>query len=206
MNPIINLAWLKAYWKHFEDKKFPFYAMILYTDVDVSLASYVRTHYKDLNEVSGNSCLVFAIEKPQYDDEKISSDSSHKSAFKPEIPWNTGHPLDKVESYNIAKQFGLEFSSLPCIILFKDVHGDEIIYYKIEDSTHTEITKSFRNIFSLTQKYANDEKGFTNLKNEIKHRKIKALILNTLSHIPIASIFTSLMEQFLNTPEKLGKE
>lgn len=79
----------------------------------------------------------------------------------------------------------------------KEETNDEIIYYKTNDSDKQSLRDSFRDIFDLTRKYANDGDGFKKLGSELKRHKIKATVFKTLKNIPIASIFTSLFEYYL---------
>src|SRR5919202_280197 len=82
---------------------YPFYCVLLYTPLnglDQRLHAYVTSHWRFLNRLTGDNCLVFALEDT---DRGITIDQ-----FTPE------------DVYTIARALGVEVRDLPCMVFFTD--------------------------------------------------------------------------------------
>ncbi|HYH64641.1 MAG TPA: toll/interleukin-1 receptor domain-containing protein [Urbifossiella sp.] len=91
--------------------------MLLYTEDDVHVASYVRTHFDMLDKASGELCDVFFIEDP----DAVRSSGFWKNFLSPRfyaawrvLGWAHSHPYNKEEVYTIAGRLGVPFDALPC--------------------------------------------------------------------------------------------
>src|SRR2546423_1150266 len=80
---------------------YPFYAVLLYTPLNglnVRLHEYVESRWEFLNNLTGNNCLMVALEKR----------GRPIGRFRPEIV------------YDIARFLGVAVNQIPCLILFTD--------------------------------------------------------------------------------------
>jgi hypothetical protein len=95
--------------------------VLLYTDADVELATFVRTHFDELNALSGDLFQIFVQERP-------ASWRKAKQYWKPRIDpqlyqmlavlqWLKWVPYDRSVAYEVAQRFGVPPSDLPCLVL-----------------------------------------------------------------------------------------
>ncbi|MCC6446690.1 MAG: hypothetical protein IT210_24975 [Armatimonadetes bacterium] len=102
---------LKSFLRLIEEADpYPFYAALLYTPsngLDARLHTYVREQWRFLNRLTGDSCLLFAVEDV---DGGLSIE-----AFQPE------------EVYDIARNLGVSVQALPCLVFFTDPHARQDI-------------------------------------------------------------------------------
>ncbi|MFF8843919.1 hypothetical protein ACF08N_14550 [Streptomyces sp. NPDC015127] len=128
------------------------WGVLLYTDADPELAAYVRTHFDDLNALSGPATRVFVIEKHA---PGAAARAYWRRHLEPELyrvlsrmRWLQWQPYDPQGAYEIAAMLDLNPALLPCLVLFRVAEGrplneGEKIVFRIEDaSTHT-----FRSLF-----------------------------------------------------------
>lgn len=127
------------------------WGVLLYTDADVELATYVRTHFDDLNVLSGPATRVFVVERR--------ADWSHAKKYwrrhlEPELyrvmstmHWLRWTPYDPQGAYEVADRLGIGPERLPCLVFFHAPqgrpHSDEKIVFPVE---HTS-TAYFRSLF-----------------------------------------------------------
>ncbi|MET9885295.1 hypothetical protein ABZZ20_19610 [Streptomyces sp. NPDC006430] len=128
------------------------WGVLLYTDADVELATYVRTHFDDLNVLSGPATRVFAIERPAG---RSAARKYWRRHLEPElyrvmgaVRWLRWTPYDAQGAYEVAAELGLGPEHLPCLVFFHalngPVHEGEKIVFPIE---HTS-TAYFRSLFA----------------------------------------------------------
>jgi hypothetical protein len=82
---------------------FPFYCVLLYTPgngLNQKLHEYVVGHWPFLNELTGNSCLLLAVEDQ--------AQGPRIEQFRPE------------DVYGIARKVGAQVSDVPCMVFFTD--------------------------------------------------------------------------------------
>jgi hypothetical protein len=108
--------------------------VLLYTDEDPHVASYVRSHFDALDKASGRYCDVLFIENPGH----VNPYKYWKSILEQNlyVAWNllgwTGTvPYNKNDAYLIADKIGISYDQIPCAV------------------TYDRRTSSFRNVFSL---------------------------------------------------------
>lgn len=63
--------------------------------------------------------------------------------------------FDRQEALNIAKHFGVEYSSLPCIVFFKDLESNEIAIKHIGNHQDQTSIKNFFRSFFESQEFIN---------------------------------------------------
>ena len=109
-----------------------FFALILYTEEDKVLSTYIREHILDIHEMSG-SCIFFVIEEPSTE---WLTEAKRYLGTLTEIYFDTiwkrlgvdsYKPFDKSKAYEIARHFGIQPKQLPCIIFFTELSSQEIV-------------------------------------------------------------------------------
>ncbi|MFF2999468.1 hypothetical protein ACFVTC_33715 [Streptomyces sp. NPDC057950] len=151
-NPAALLQWLQLA----ENANAPaggarLWGVLLYTDADVELATYVRTHFDDLNVLSGPATRVFVVERRT---DWPAAKKYWRRHLEPELyrvmstlRWLRWTPYDPQGAYEIASLLGLGPTLLPCLVFFHSpqgpLHEGEKIVFRIE---HTS-TAYFRSLF-----------------------------------------------------------
>jgi hypothetical protein len=139
------------------------FAVFLYTDEDMSLASYVRHHIRELHEMSDWHCMFFVIEQPSSEwttDVRQYLGSLADKYF--DVIWerlgvDSFKPFDKVRAYEIARHFEVEPRQLPCIIFFTELKSSDVLvvefnrFLDASQATATVYTDFFRGLFSYTR-------------------------------------------------------
>ncbi|MFF4255089.1 hypothetical protein ACFY1L_28165 [Streptomyces sp. NPDC001663] len=139
------------------------WGILLYTDADAELAAYVRTHFDDLNALSGPSTRVFVIER------RVDSRASKRywrEHLEPELyralsvmRWLQWAPYEPQGAYKIASALGLGPELLPCLVFFHARYGPsqegEKIVFRIEDTS----TAYFRALFGGIQQALRVDSG-----------------------------------------------
>lgn len=182
------------------------FGIILYTDEDKNLANFVRLHFRELHEMSGENCLFFVIEKP---DDKWIPDVKEKlgslagkylDALWDRLGTETFQPFDKTKSYEIARQFNVKPSQLPCVIFFTDLKTRESLpipinnFVKFPKAENDEYTLFFRTIFSCVQNVpAKEEDALKKLAKNITLERRKKM-LKAMGSIEPTKLTTSLIE------------
>ncbi|MET8979387.1 hypothetical protein ABZX85_27665 [Streptomyces sp. NPDC004539] len=127
------------------------WGVLLYTDADVELATYVRTHFDDLNVLSGPVTRVFVVERRR--DWRVAK-RYWRRHLEPELyrvmstmRWLDWTPYDPQGAYEIASMLGLGPEKLPCLVFFHSrqgslLSGDKVLF-PLEDTS----TAYFRALF-----------------------------------------------------------
>jgi len=124
---------------------------LLYTEADVELATYVRTHFDDLNALSGSATRIFVVERRT---NWSTAKKYWRRHLEPELyramstlRWLQWTPYDAHGAYEIADLLGVSAELLPCLVFFHSPEGPqregEKIVFRIE---HTS-TEYFRSLF-----------------------------------------------------------
>lgn len=124
--------------------RYPFYAALLYTPtngLDGKLHQYVVGHWNMLNRLTGDACLLMAVEDPW---------GKSIGQFKPE------------EVYDIARHLGAEAQDVPCLVFFTDPNNrqDTLVLRLAEflspssSVTDEGLTDFFRALQSIIDQYA----------------------------------------------------
>jgi hypothetical protein len=96
---------------------------ILYTDEDIQLASYLRTHFDALDRLSGDRCDFFFIENPG----AVNPVRFWRPLLSEKLcvawrllGWSEFVPYDKASAYDIARLLEIDCDALPCACVFTD--------------------------------------------------------------------------------------
>ncbi|MET9800875.1 hypothetical protein [Streptomyces sp. NPDC006368] len=119
------------------------WGVLLYTDADVELATYVRTHFDDLNVLSGPATRVFVVERRAT---WATAKQYWRRHLEPELyrvmsamHWLRWTPYDPQGAYEIASLLGLGPELLPCLVFFHSpegpLHEGEKIVFPIEHTS-----------------------------------------------------------------------
>ncbi|MEU7553454.1 hypothetical protein AB0B01_14095 [Streptomyces sp. NPDC044571] len=127
------------------------WGVLLYTRADAELATYVRTHFDDLNVLSGPATRVFAVER------RASRSAARKywrRHLEPDlyrvlsaVRWLRWTPYDPQGAYEVAATLGIAPERLPCLVFCHALDGPvpegEKIVFPIEQTS----TAYFRSLF-----------------------------------------------------------
>ncbi|MFD8387382.1 hypothetical protein ACFV2X_54450 [Streptomyces sp. NPDC059679] len=127
-NPAELLHWLQLAENTTVPKdRLRLWGVLLYTQADVELATYVRTHFDDLNVLSGPATRVFVVERRQG---WSTARKYWRRHMEPELyrvmsamRWLRWTPYDPQGAYEIASMLGLGPEQLPCLVFFHSRHG-----------------------------------------------------------------------------------
>lgn len=127
------------------------WGVLLYTSADTELATYVRTHFEDLDALSGPSTRVFVMERrTRWADAR----AYWRSRLEPELyqvlapmQWLRWQPYDPQGAYRIASLLKVDPALLPCLVLFNGradlPWGKQKVVFPVEEST----PRYFRTLF-----------------------------------------------------------
>lgn len=115
------------------------HGVLLYTDADTAVARFVRTHFDELNALTGTVLRIFVMERP-------SDWSVAKRYWKPHLEpalyrslaalrWLRWVPYQRAGAYDIARRLGVPVDALPCLILFADHEDDRKLVFPIDGLT-----------------------------------------------------------------------
>ncbi|MFD9426978.1 MULTISPECIES: hypothetical protein [unclassified Streptomyces] len=132
------------------------WGVLLYTTADVELATYVRTHFEDLNALSGPNTRVFVVERQARWTEARKYWRAH---LEPELyrmlssmRWLHWQPYDPQGAYKIAAVLKVDPELLPCLVFFDSrpglPWGERRIVFPVEDVT----PRYFRTLFGRIAK------------------------------------------------------
>jgi len=146
------------------------FALILYTEEDKSLSTYIKEHVNEISEMSHisandevyrNTVLFFVIEKPSTEWRiEIEKDLGalagiHFDSIWERLEGNIYAPYDKSKAYDIAKSFGVTPKQLPCVLFFTNLGSYQTLVVQISEFTNStneeEFTKFFRMLFTNAQ-------------------------------------------------------
>ncbi len=128
-------------------------ATLLYTDLDMDLARYVREHFDELHQMSGPRVITYVVEQPAKDRSlaaisfwKAQLDATLYRAWAL-VGWTQSKPYDKTTAYEIAGSLGIYPNQLPCLAVFDRTDQEEKILFPVSG----DYTAFFRNTFSNLQ-------------------------------------------------------
>ncbi|WP_405461872.1 hypothetical protein OG786_30230 [Streptomyces sp. NBC_00101] len=126
------------------------WGVLLYTDADVELATYVRTHFDDLNALSGPATRVFVVERRA---DWPRAKKYWRRHLEPELyrvmsvmHWLRWTPYDPQGAYEVAARLGLDPQMLPCLVFFRPPGAGEEHEKAVFRIEHTS-TAYFRTLF-----------------------------------------------------------
>jgi hypothetical protein len=151
-NPAELLRWLQLAENSTAPAAGPrLWGVLLYTDADVELATYVRTYFDDLNILSGPATRIFVVERRT---NWSTAKKYWRRHMEPELyrvmsvmRWLQWTPYDPQGAYEIAALLGVDPELLPCLVFFHSSQGPlyegEKIVFRIEQTS----TSYFRSLF-----------------------------------------------------------
>ncbi|MFI8001918.1 hypothetical protein [Streptomyces sp. NPDC086010] len=127
------------------------WGVLLYTSVDTELATYVRTHFEDLDALSGPSTRVFVMERrtPWADARRYWRGHLEPELYQVLAPmrWLRRQPYDPQGAYRIASLLKVDPALLPCLVLFNGradlPWGKQKVVFPVEEAT----PRYFRTLF-----------------------------------------------------------
>ncbi|MFE6697427.1 hypothetical protein [Streptomyces sp. NPDC057718] len=127
------------------------WGVLLYTTADGELATYVRTHFEDLDALSGPSTRVFVVERQA---RWAEARAYWRGRLEPELyrvlssmRWLRWQPYEPQGAYAIADRLGVAPELLPCLVFFdgrpEQPWGGRRIVFPVEQAT----PQYFRTLF-----------------------------------------------------------
>lgn len=127
--------------------RYPFYAVLLYSPInglDGRLHEYVVSHWLLINRLTGDNCLLLAVED-------IRRPESNIGEFKPE------------EIYDIARHLGASMRDIPCLVYFTEPEASQdTVVLRLSDLLSNSdaidderLTRLFRNLSAIVDSCSN---------------------------------------------------
>lgn len=119
------------------------WGVLLYTSVDTGLATYVRTHFEDLDALSGPTTRLFVMERrtPWADARRYWRRHLEPELYQVLAPmqWLRWQPYDPQGAYRIASLLKVDPALLPCLVLFNGradlPWGKQKVVFPVEEAT-----------------------------------------------------------------------
>jgi len=132
--------------------------VLLYTDEDIELAKYVREHFVSIDKLSGDWSQIFILEKPPSDwrnSRQYWQSILHSEIYEmwSLVRWITTKPFDKSESYQVAKQLGVNSDQIPCLVLLEKNNLSNKLVLPIQKIS----AEYFRTLFALLERIIFEE-------------------------------------------------
>lgn len=139
------------------------WGVLLYTTADTELATYVRTHFEDLDALSGPSVRVFLLERRarwtearRYWREHLDPELYRSLAS---MRWLRWQPYDPQGAYEVASLLKVAPELLPCLVLFNGRQdlpwGKQKVVFPVEDVT----PRYFRTLFGRITEALGEQPG-----------------------------------------------
>jgi hypothetical protein len=123
------------------------WGVLLYTDEDTQLATYVRTHFDELNALSGPVLRIFVFERPT---DWPAARRYWRRHLEPPLMrvfsamrWLVWVPYDKHSCYDIARTLGVSSADLPCLVLFRTIEKPPVLVFPIVDASPSSLRSLF---------------------------------------------------------------
>jgi hypothetical protein len=136
---------------------FPLIGVLLYTDEDIELSTYIRENFDNLHSMSGKEVEIFFIEEPPTNSTNLAphfwKTKLERAAYRTWslLGWVRSKPYDKSAAYKIADSLGIYSDQLPCIVLFDEISQAEKIVVSIPNN----FSRFFRDYFANSKRYLN---------------------------------------------------
>jgi len=188
MNPIVSLEYYNEdYINNFQGMV----SWLLYSDMDVNFAKYVKESWNALDKISGRHCLVTLIEEP-YSDENVDywkqiglSENNSKRIYeyllkeKPD-EWEAKvdnwflnfKPYDRNVHIEIAERLGIPYTEMPCLVFYTNANSKEYLVYGFSNEwSFDHISEHMKAVFTAVRESA-DEKWDYDAPQDIKRKNI----------------------------------
>ena len=165
-----------------EHGRYSCYAVILVLPEDRAAYSYFRKCGKELDLLSDQNCLVFALSKSTF----------RRSSFD-ETKWQRAVNEQVLEGHSqrFANFYSIDVTQFPAVVFFRDIRSPDHVVVTLKNMTQADITQKMRIIFSLIAEAVDEQKDPLDVleKNRTKEAFLQQgkVIVSTIL-IPIASI------------------
>ncbi|MGA5566683.1 hypothetical protein ACPCUV_36715 [Streptomyces platensis] len=123
------------------------WGVLLYTEADTGIATYVRTHFDELNGLTGPQLGILVLERPA---SWTSARRYWRQTLEPPLfrafsalRWLAWQPYDKHRCHDIARALHIPPSQLPCLALFRGADTTQRLVFPLQDSSPA----AFRRLF-----------------------------------------------------------
>jgi len=121
------------------------YAVFLSLPSDKEAIRYLLEFGDELDLISAADCLFIAVSKTKFHVSNIPIDNNiWVSAINQQM--TEGH------SIKLADFFSIDYTSFPCMVLFRDIRSPEHVIITLKDMSAENIAEKMRSIFSLIHK------------------------------------------------------
>lgn len=169
-------------------------AWLLYSDMDTSFATYVKTNWDALDRMSGNHCLITVIDNNSNDANRF----WHELNVSVQNSWHLNFkPYDKNTHIEIADELGIDYMNMPCIVFYEKTDSKEHIVYSFSNEWSPEHTSQhFKEIFSKIKKALevteSSESVLKRLEMDLNIIQAKKFVSRNISKIPIGTIISNI--------------
>ncbi|MGY5128199.1 hypothetical protein [Streptomyces nigrescens] len=123
------------------------WGVLLYTEADTEIATYVRTHFDELNGLTGPQLGILVLERPA----RWSSARRYwRQALEPPLfrafsalRWLAWQPYDKHRCHDIARELHIPPAQLPCLALFRGTDTTQRLVFPIQDTSPAHFRRLF---------------------------------------------------------------
>ncbi|MGW3013084.1 hypothetical protein ACWC9R_30310 [Streptomyces sp. NPDC001219] len=123
------------------------WGVLLYTEADTGIATYVRTHFDELNGLTGPQLGILVLERPA---SWSSARRYWRQTLEPPLfrafsalRWLSWQPYDKHRCHDLARALHIPPTQLPCLALFRGADTTQRLVFPIQDASPA----SFRRLF-----------------------------------------------------------
>jgi hypothetical protein len=126
------------------------HGVLLYTDADAAVATFVRTHFDELNALTGTLLRIFVMERPN---DWRAAKRYWKPHLEPELyrslaalRWLRWVPFERAGAYELARELGVPVDALPCLVLFAGHEDDRKLVFPIDGLTMSDVRRLVQEI------------------------------------------------------------
>ncbi|MGP2435941.1 hypothetical protein [Streptomyces sp. JW3] len=115
------------------------WGVLLYTEADTGIATYIRTHFDELNALTGPTLGIMVLERPA----KWSTVRRYwRQTLDPPLfrvfsamRWLAWQPYDRHRSHDIARELDIPPDRLPCLALFRATEPRDRLVFPLAEAT-----------------------------------------------------------------------
>lgn len=176
---------LEDWWHKFQQRyKYPLYCMVLATEADQSVSSFIEMHRKELAEIVGDKCCLVYFR-----------DSEEAKLLK---QFRFNEHADRVMQF--IKIIDIQPNKLPCLVFFEQIDSGDFVYVDLGKKSVSELMELFRDLFTFI--YKQKEVTLSAVKKYKFSQKVQTTrknISNNLKQFSIEMV-SELMKSLLKLP------
>lgn len=158
---------VRAWWQDIlrRNGRYPSTCVFLCLPSDKEVIRYLKDFGTELNQISGDNCLVLALSDTQF----------HRFNSEEEIRWKIAieEQVRKGYSIRIAELFEIGVDEFPSMVVFTDIRKNEYVLINLKNFNAEEIALKMRTIFAvIARAVENKENPLSSL---CVHRRNEAL-------------------------------